>query len=72
MTYNGWTNWETWNAYNWISSDEALYTVFLNQDEISVKAHIEELSYRKRFSPDKIDIALIDYAELSNALQEVE
>lgn len=20
MTYNGWKNWETWEAYNWLSS----------------------------------------------------
>jgi hypothetical protein len=20
--YNGWTNWETWNAYNWLTSEE--------------------------------------------------
>lgn len=20
--YNGWTNWATWNSYNWLTSDE--------------------------------------------------
>jgi len=23
--YNGWTNWHTWNAYNWLTSDELVY-----------------------------------------------
>ncbi len=23
--YNGWTNWDTWNSYNWITDDELMY-----------------------------------------------
>jgi hypothetical protein len=23
--YNGWTNWETWNLYTWLSNDESTY-----------------------------------------------
>ncbi len=29
-TYNGWTNWDTWNAYNWLTSDEWTYDQYLS------------------------------------------
>lgn len=25
MTYNGYTNWETWNLYNWLTTDPSTY-----------------------------------------------
>lgn len=29
MSYNGWTNWETWNVVLWIDNDEGLYNARL-------------------------------------------
>lgn len=26
MSYNGWSNWATWNAVLWIDNDEAIYS----------------------------------------------
>lgn len=28
--YNGWANWPTWNAYNWLTSEEAVYDAVRN------------------------------------------
>ena len=25
--YNGWTNWDTWNSYNWLTESEGAYNV---------------------------------------------
>lgn len=29
MSYNGWTNYETWNVMLWVDGDEAIYNVLL-------------------------------------------
>ena len=26
-SYNGWTNWETWNTHLWMTNDQELYSV---------------------------------------------
>ena len=27
-TYNGWTNWDTWEAFNWLTNDYDLHKKF--------------------------------------------
>lgn len=28
--YNGWINWATWNAFNWLTSEESVYCAVRN------------------------------------------
>lgn len=28
--YNGWANWSTWNAYNWLTSEKSVYDAVRN------------------------------------------
>lgn len=31
--YNGWTNWDTWEAFNWLTSDEDIYNEAIRRAE---------------------------------------
>lgn len=48
MSYNGWTNWETWNVALWINNEEPLYRAvksYVRQKGGSVtKAQAEEFT----------------------------
>jgi hypothetical protein len=33
QTYNGWTNWATWNFNLWINNDERLYRIMMKASE---------------------------------------
>lgn len=30
MTYNGWTNWETWMVYSWLTNEEGTYNYIMS------------------------------------------
>ena len=43
-TYNGWTNWETWNASLWVNNDYGLYNFVLRlvNSEVTQWAEVAE------------------------------
>ena len=60
-TFNGWTNWETWNASLWINNEEPMYRLaqeYVDQarrfgQRISYDALIPALEYRfGQMTPD--------------------
>lgn len=69
MSYNGWTNWDTWNVYNWLSSDERAYKAVCSYG----KDELEPLEYfAKGFIPEdeEIDFDKVDWEEIQEALKE--
>ena len=64
---NGWKNWETWEAFNIVTSYEETYLrSFETADLGKVLAEALELS---GVDNDHIDISMVDFKELRKALK---
>ncbi len=44
QTYQGWTNYETWNVVLWIENDESIYN-YIQEHEISCYEELLEVFY---------------------------
>ena len=56
MSYNGWTNWETWNVAMWVGNDETFYQMMTQGargDWEQFKALAIQLGITK--TPDDVD-----------------
>ena len=81
-TYNGWANYETWNASLWIGSDESMYRLAVAYVEqarrfgqrVSYDALIPALEYNfGQMTPDGVRWmdGRIDTAEMDEMLEEL-
>jgi hypothetical protein len=66
--YQGWTNWETWNANLWIGNDEFYYKTSRLCDSVNaLKALWRCMTHTVT---DKIDIEKINFDEIFQFIQE--
>ena len=66
--YNGWTNWDTWNSYNWITDDELMYRRACRSTDPD---HLQEIMEDYIISVnDRIDIENVDWKDLYNSFVE--
>ena len=69
-TYNGWTNYETWNVALWLQNDYVLYKFALRYDDYS--KFVAAIGFGEQ-TPDGVSFASpkLDYQELTEMLQEL-
>jgi hypothetical protein len=71
QTYNGWTNWETWNVALWIGNDEGLYREA--RKCYSYLNFVERMGFASSTTPDGAKYASpeLDLAELDEMIDEL-
>jgi len=65
--YNGWTNWDTWNSYNWLTESEGVYK---SAQRTSGPIELRELFGEYIASHDEIDLDEVNWDEVYECLSE--
>jgi hypothetical protein len=68
QTYQGWTNWETWNTNLWISNDPVYYRMARRCDSVNALRALWRCMSDS--VSDKIDTDMINFEEIFQSVQE--
>lgn len=68
--YNGWTNWDTWNAHLWLSNDEYTYNVLRLNSEPDGFEELATGLIRDMGNRDGIDFGYVNWEEVRQAFVE--
>ena len=70
-TYNGWTNWETWNVALWVQNDEGFYREA--RKCYSYLNFVERMGFASSATPGgaKYDSPELNIAELDAMIEEL-
>ena len=70
-TYNGWTDWTTWNVALWINNEQSIYNIAAVCDTYS--DFLWEMQAMRGFysTPDGADYGEANYDEINEVIQEI-
>ena len=73
QTYNGWTNYETWNVALWIQNDEFMYDMAREYRHLGYKAFAEMMMEFKSSTPDDVkwDDDNLNICELNEMMEDL-
>jgi hypothetical protein len=69
--YNGWANWETWNCYNWLSSDYGSTKELEKQAKNMSIAEFKNYWNERFENQDGIETGKINFVEIKNAFIDI-
>jgi hypothetical protein len=72
-TYNGWTNYETWNVALWLQNDEGLYNLAREYCNYDVLTELLYLEFGLKETPNgvKFNDPKINRIEMNEMLQDL-
>ena len=53
--YNGWSNWDTWNANLWLTNDEIVYNDFIKCEDAEEVKELFKLFFEQKALNEYID-----------------
>ena len=66
QAYNGWSNWDTWNASLWLNNDQGLYNEALGKSASELRALVEDFGV----TGDGFDVNAVNWDEVAEGFND--